>query len=474
MARRVFPEDSPALNSENIKESFDKIERWLRYMQERIEHMNYSQGIIDLRQSEELGLVVKRAGNTITINDDNIVSQSEFGPVSSTVTQNANSISSIVQNVGDNGSVTAASIVQAVNSAGSSVVIDADHIELDGNVVLKSNLVDGTTQISGSNIVTGTITDAQGHFSLNMTTGSLTMNDGNIGGWVIDSNDIHKDATISGATYRAAVRAPSSPTASQAAWYVRKGASSPYTYPFVVYYDGKLKATDADIEGTITSSNATITGGTVNIDTSVSTDDLIKLNYIVQNGASTYVHTHTEQSPTHFVVEQTPLDDSEHKTTVDSNGISNDYAEYYSLLTCANLVFKYAEPGGGSLTHVTRSVTSKDGVFFYDSSGTQTASYPASGLAVSGLRDCSGTDLSTSGTRTYTLPEGSYLVTLTRTSGTSANYDGAWLVTAATNSRATALKSPSNSGTSISMGSNRVMTVTTSQSNMRLTVTKLN
>lgn len=211
---RVFPEDSPWLDKENVPESLEKIERYLRYMQERIEHDSYSKSVYDQRQNEEIALVVKRNGTSVEINDDAIQTAAGIDGLSTRITQNANSITtlagtvstvnntvstmqstvtqtaqdiqsvvsridtqngnilttnssvvtqtatsiqSVVQNIGSNGTVTAASIVQAVNNAGSSVKISADHITLSGDVVLKSNLTDGSTQISGSNITTGTI-----------------------------------------------------------------------------------------------------------------------------------------------------------------------------------------------------------------------------------------------------------------------------------------------------------------------------
>lgn len=179
---RVFPEDSPVLDPNNVPESLDKIERYLRYIQERVEHMNYAQGKTDERQQEELALVVSRAGTSVEINDQAIQTAAGYEGLNTRITQNANSISSIVQSVGSNGTVTAASIVQAVNSAGSTVKISADHITLSGDVVLKSNLTDNTTQISGGNIKTGTIASPNGKYSLNMTTGEVNMASANITG----------------------------------------------------------------------------------------------------------------------------------------------------------------------------------------------------------------------------------------------------------------------------------------------------
>jgi hypothetical protein len=54
--------------------------------------------------------------------------------LTSSIQQEADKISLIVQNVGANGTVTAASIVTAVNADGSSVVISADHVDLQAYV----------------------------------------------------------------------------------------------------------------------------------------------------------------------------------------------------------------------------------------------------------------------------------------------------------------------------------------------------
>ena len=147
---RVFPEDSPMLDPKNPEESFDKIERYLRYMQERIEHMNNSKEKSDERQQEEISLVVKREGNIIEVNSDVI-------PSVSTITQLADRIALVVSSEGGTDTIKSAEIVAAINDSGSTVKISADHITLSGDVVLRSNLIDGSTQISGSNITTGEI-----------------------------------------------------------------------------------------------------------------------------------------------------------------------------------------------------------------------------------------------------------------------------------------------------------------------------
>lgn len=73
----------------------------------------------------------------------------------------AGKISQIVTAVGSNGQVTAASIVAAVNSSGSSVVISADHIDLRGYVTADSL----ATEIANLNLVNVTDLVASGSIS---------------------------------------------------------------------------------------------------------------------------------------------------------------------------------------------------------------------------------------------------------------------------------------------------------------------
>lgn len=76
----------------------------------------------------------------------------------SQITQTANKISAVVSAVDDSsGNVTAASIVAAINGAGSSVKISADHIVLSGVITAEDLSGSGTTVINGDNILTGTI-----------------------------------------------------------------------------------------------------------------------------------------------------------------------------------------------------------------------------------------------------------------------------------------------------------------------------
>lgn len=61
-------------------------------------------------------------------------------------------------------------------------------------------------------------------------------------------------------------------------WAFWAGSDTPSKAPFRVGHTGEIYATNADIEGTIKSSNATITGGSIKINTSNSEENIILLN----------------------------------------------------------------------------------------------------------------------------------------------------------------------------------------------------
>ena len=75
----------------------------------------------------------------------------------SQITQTSDKISAVVSAVDDSsGNVTAASIVAAINNAGSSVKISADHIQLEGEFVTISDLEGtGKVEINAGNIKAG-------------------------------------------------------------------------------------------------------------------------------------------------------------------------------------------------------------------------------------------------------------------------------------------------------------------------------
>ena len=94
---------------------------------------------------------------TVLLYDEIGANASEIETLSSEISQTAGSISAVVEAVGANGTVTAASIVAAINQSGSSVKIAADHVNISGFVTFDDLSSSGSTIISGDNISTGTI-----------------------------------------------------------------------------------------------------------------------------------------------------------------------------------------------------------------------------------------------------------------------------------------------------------------------------
>lgn len=95
--------------------------------------------------------------NTLNSHTSSINSQSSsISNLQSQITQTNSKISAVVSAVDDSsGNVTAASIVAAINSAGSSVKISADHITLTGVVTVADLAGNGTVEINAGNIAAG-------------------------------------------------------------------------------------------------------------------------------------------------------------------------------------------------------------------------------------------------------------------------------------------------------------------------------
>ncbi len=102
---------------------------------------------------------VKSHTTTIDNHTSNINSQNtKISGLESSIKQTSDRISAVVSAVDDSsGKVTAASIVAAINNAGSTVKISADHVDISGFVTFLDLSTPGATTISGANIETGTI-----------------------------------------------------------------------------------------------------------------------------------------------------------------------------------------------------------------------------------------------------------------------------------------------------------------------------
>ena len=98
------------------------------------------------------------------------------------ITVEAGKIEQIVSAVGKDGKVTAASIVSSINGQSSSVVISADHIELNGDAIaaeLQSHTLNVGDIYAGDTDVDGTWTATKGFFSDNLDiAGNLQLSNG--------------------------------------------------------------------------------------------------------------------------------------------------------------------------------------------------------------------------------------------------------------------------------------------------------
>lgn len=104
------------------------------------------------------------------------------------VNKQENFIEQLVQNVGDNGQITAASIILAINNDTSSAKINADELNLNANDII--NLIaNNTINLSTKNIVI-----ASNNFNVDAN-GNLRCTNANVSGTIVSSN-----ATITGGT----------------------------------------------------------------------------------------------------------------------------------------------------------------------------------------------------------------------------------------------------------------------------------
>ena len=188
---------------------------------------------------------------TVTWKNDNAESITTFMQEAS---DNFASASQVAKIVDKDGNINAASIVTAVNDAGSSVVIDADHIDLNGYVTMTDLSNKGSkTFINGGNIITDTIsadvinvTDLK---AFGATIGGFTINDTSI----YHTKTSYNDETNNGV-------------------YIGTNGIGLGKGKFYVTDEGYLHAESGEFSGDITGasgtfsgslSGATISGGTI-------------------------------------------------------------------------------------------------------------------------------------------------------------------------------------------------------------------
>lgn len=318
----------------------------------------------------------------------------------SQIVQNATEISHKVSTTDYNGRI----IASLINQTATDASINAQKINLTGYVTASSLTASGTTTIDGSRITTGHI-DAD-----RIKVEDLQALGATIAGWTIGTTELSKSWSGSLLTHKAGINAPATPSTSDAAFYVSATVGSATTYPFRVNYDGKLIATSAEIEGTITSSNATITGGTINITTSDATTDVITLKYgsnsvtvrpgqIVLEGSTTYARLLTGLGSLTL-------------SNIPSGSTTADSSAYLTKLGTLELT-----------TSAGKTDLTPTGLTFYNSSGTVAAQYPADNSTIRKASTGSATTMTT-GTATrmvsIVLDPGVWLMCYTQSFGNNA------------------------------------------------------
>ena len=141
-------------------------------------------------KTENTAAIQVKADEILSTVSETYTTQETTESMQSVISQQAEQIESKVSQTDYNGNT----IASLINQSADSVKIQANHIVLSGDVVLKSNLIDGTTQISGNNIKTGTIDASQVTVAnidaSKITTGQIQAGQINVSSISIDSAQI--------------------------------------------------------------------------------------------------------------------------------------------------------------------------------------------------------------------------------------------------------------------------------------------
>ena len=343
----------------------------------------------------------------------------------------------------------------------SKINISPEEVKINAN---KITLAGSTINLTGDNI-----TISSDNFSVS-SAGAITASSGKIGRYTISSTSLYTRHTEGDDTTMAGMGG------NQAFW---AGAGSSNSAPFRVSYTGDLVATSATITGQF------INKGGISIDASSWTSN----SYVATHGPG----AETIQEYYHFKVNTTnrvPFLDSELESgsltlrqgpssgssttpknvsvlnhsglTVTDSGSQTSSSQAYNRVKVgtSTIAAQLQDENGGSVFagYIDSSGTMDDGAYmhkdgfdivyhkstnrasfrasgltFYDSSGNTTFQYPSSGLRLSQLNDNVSDAVTTSGTaKDYTLPIGTFLLTITRYSNADTTRDGVWLVSCVT------------------------------------------
>lgn len=207
---------------------------------------------------------------------------SRIASAESSITQNATNIALKVSTTDYNGST----IASLINQSASTVTINAAHINLTGSDIV-GRINDSSVTINAARINLNGAVTANNYFKINPN-GSMEAIAGKIANWTINGDMLEcTTSNTSGTQYQTYAQGVSNinNVTTWGAFGVRHRASSTSAWvnDFYVLANGKLYANNAEITGTITSSSATITGGTINIDTSSASAQSICISSTANN-----------------------------------------------------------------------------------------------------------------------------------------------------------------------------------------------
>ena len=268
-------------------------------------------------------------------------------------------------------------IISKINVSPENITISANKVDLQGYVTFTNLSTSGQTAINGGNITTNTISADK----LDIT--DLNAIGATIGGFKIETNSIHTNGVAITSNATNSVGLSSSTFTRTINGTSRGNLKFAIGSNFGVANDGTLYASNGNFTGTITSNNATITGGTIDITTSSKEEDKINLSF-TQFGEEYHANISPQQLQVWRASVDSPYDMV--SANIDADSITLSYNRNDSPTPAIPVLYTgiLASLGEFFVTEnsnaVRMSLSYSGGLEFRDSSGNLTASYPADGL----------------------------------------------------------------------------------------------
>lgn len=350
-----------------------------------------------------------------------------------------------------------------------------------------------TGKLNANLIKAGVLEDEAGNFSLNLVTGALSAEHLSVDSpnfKLTDNGDLNvRNATLAGKFEQTVTK----------------------TYDHTQYTQADFTRARSIILGDITPTEADYAKYDLDMNGFINMADLTKIGYMVNDGVDQSVSIRTLIDPEtvegSIEVAQVVNGQTRDKSVMGGGRIAANVFSTNDRTFIVKTVFGATTPNallelysgsplkqilrlgdatygdGGSVQLMyngkTRVFLESDSLRFYNSSGTMTGQYPAAGLTLATMEGGVSEQVATSGTtKTYTLPVGTYLMTIGRYSSTDTTRDGVWLLLINTDTSGGESRSHI---TPIVVGANapvptvdsRDVSITTNAGYQRITIAKL-